>query len=545
LFSNTRIRFLSAAFFAAIVVGIGFFAHLGVLGLLGPDEPRYAFIARAMAQTGDWITPRLYGQPWFEKPVLYYWAAGLFFRLLGPHGGNEWPARLPSAIAALAATLAMAWAARKHYGDRTAWLVLLLLPTCVAGIGFSHSATPDMLFSAALALALSSAAGVLRRKGALRTLPADTATAHLSFDFGVVLFGVWLGVATLAKGPAAVILAGGSIGLWALATRKWRAAFALAHPLGIAAFFCVALPWYVVCAVRNPDFLRTFLFLHNVQRFLTPVFEHRQPFWFFIPILLLGLFPWTALLLPALADSLRLWRKGSWQNSPGFFFACWAIFPVFFFSASQSKLPGYVLPAIPPLVLLLARAFARRMCPGQQSSRWPLAVVGLSWCLLSLLSPVWLRRLPAETHSQFATQIHADIAVLLLASLAIIALSLLRRPVAALAVSALLTLSLLEYASLRLLPRLDPYLSAREYAPSWLALSADAPRMRTFHLQRSWQYGLNFYYGRELPELSTPAERGVIVYTTPVQLNALAQSPFAPRTSRLANDGVLVLAYLP
>src|SRR5277367_957346 len=132
-----------------------------------------------------------------------------------------------------------------------------------------------------------------------------------------------------------------------LCTRNWRAALRLAHPAALAAFVVVAAPWYAVCAWRNPDFLRTFLFLHNVQRYLTPVFQHRQPFWFFGPITLLALLPWTVLLWPAAQVGLRLWRERSWRDSPGFFFACWAVFPVLFFSFSQSKLPGYILPAVP------------------------------------------------------------------------------------------------------------------------------------------------------------------------------------------------------
>ena len=125
----------------------------------------------------------------------------------------------------------------------------------------------------------------------------------------------------------------------------------------------MALPWYVLCAKRNPDFLRIFIFQHNFQRYLTPVFQHKQPFWFFGWITLLAILPWTVLLIPAAREGLRLWREKSWVDSPGFFFACWAVFPIIFFSASQSKLPGYILPAIPALALLCAvggmRAFQK------------------------------------------------------------------------------------------------------------------------------------------------------------------------------------------
>src|SRR6202007_2200438 len=117
----------------------------------GPDEPRYAWIARDMQETGDWITPRLYGKPWFEKPPLYYWGAALSFKFFGV---NETTARLPSAISALLATLALAWLALRLYGAETARWLLLLLPTTVGMIGFSHAAATDMLFAATLTIAM-------------------------------------------------------------------------------------------------------------------------------------------------------------------------------------------------------------------------------------------------------------------------------------------------------------------------------------------------------------------------------------------------------
>ena len=124
-----------------ITLYVCYFSHLGANGFVGPDEPRYAWIARDMAESGDWITPRLYGQPWFEKPPLYYWGAAVSFKLFGV---TEAAARLPSALAALMGTLALAWLAWRVYGAETARWLLLLLPTTVGMIGFSHAAATDM-----------------------------------------------------------------------------------------------------------------------------------------------------------------------------------------------------------------------------------------------------------------------------------------------------------------------------------------------------------------------------------------------------------------
>ncbi len=218
----------------AAIIFIALFGHLGAIGLVGPDEPRYGWIARAMAATGDWVTPRLYGQPWFEKPVLYYWAGAIGFLL---HLPAEWALRLPSALGALAAAFAIGWLARKHYGGNAAHvtdlavLAPLLFSTTVAAIGFARAATPDMLFSASIALAMASAATVLRYSGSLRAATPAAANAQRRDAMPLLLFGAFLGLGVLAKGPAAVLLAGGAVALWALFTGNWRAGAATRPPL--------------------------------------------------------------------------------------------------------------------------------------------------------------------------------------------------------------------------------------------------------------------------------------------------------------------------
>src|SRR6266436_1504549 len=143
-----------------VLLYVCLFSGLGALGLVGPDEPRYAAIARAMAETHDWITPRLWGTPWFEKPVLYYWTAGIAMRIFGV---SEFAARLPSALAALLAVVAVAWTALRSYGLGAAWYSLLMLPTSVAMIGFSRAASPDMLFAALLTATMVVASEILQK----------------------------------------------------------------------------------------------------------------------------------------------------------------------------------------------------------------------------------------------------------------------------------------------------------------------------------------------------------------------------------------------
>src|SRR2546427_1079273 len=205
-----------------------YFRHLGAIGFVGPDEPRYAWVAREMVETGDWVTPRLYGKPWFEKPVLYYWGAALSFKLFG---ATEAAARLPSAVSALLATLALAWLAWRLYGAETARWLLLLLPTTVGMIGFSRAAATDMPFSGMFTIAMVCATVVLG-------LPRDENTPILrgTLLLALILFGFFLGLAVLAKGPAAIILCGGAVVPWALFTKRRHNALRLLHPVAIAAF---------------------------------------------------------------------------------------------------------------------------------------------------------------------------------------------------------------------------------------------------------------------------------------------------------------------
>jgi 4-amino-4-deoxy-L-arabinose transferase-like glycosyltransferase len=549
--SRQRANFIAYAS-AGLIVVVCLFGHLGAIGLVGPDEPRYAWIARAMATSGDWVTPRLYGQPWFEKPVLYYWAAALGF---SAHLPAEWAARLPSAFAALVAAIAIGWLGWKFYAMEP-WpfaspflIAPLIFSTSVAAIGFARAAGPDMLFSAALTVAMTSGAIVLSRRGALRSENGNRASTDYSDHFALALFGASLGLAVLAKGPAGVVLAAGAIGIWALATSRWRDALRLAHPLAIAIFCVVALPWYLLCALRNPDFLRVFIFQHNFERYLTPMFQHRQPFWYFVPILLLGLLPWTACLWPALQEGLQLWQQKAWGSSPGFFFACWAIFPFLFFSFSQSKLPGYILPAIPSLALLIAVGLHRRiLAPRSSASRAPAAwcvliAVGVTWIVMALSAVHWVNRLPSAARD-VAGRMILHISILAVAGgIVIVVLALLRKH-GALLLSLFMVALCVELAGARVLPALDPFISARFHG-ELLRNHRYPNRVFTFHLTRSWQYGLNFYLSREVVEWPPADADAALVITTPQGLDEIRKMGRVQGALDEPYEGILYVPVLP
>ena len=486
-----------------------YFSHLGAIGFVGPDEPRYAWIARDMAETGDWITPRLYGKPWFEKPVLYYWGAALCFKLFGV---SEAAARLPSAISALLATLALAWLALRLYGAETArWL--LLLPTTVGMIGFSHAAATDMPFSAMLTIAMVCAAVVL---GLTRN--ENTPILPRTPWLALILFGFFLGLAVLAKGPAAIILSGGAIFFWALFTKRWRDAFRLFHPAALASFCLTALPWYILCARRNPDFFRIFIIEHNFKRYLTPEFQHIQPFWYYGPILFIALVPWTPMFLSLLKDLFRNWSFRA--DFSQIYSCCWAALPVIFFSTSKSKLPGYVLPTVFPLALLLSHSISMRVSGSIVGEKW----IGVASGAAILGVIMAIDRFPYAIDYFPPGPLSWVEPLDVLAAIVAITLGFRRRSSAALVVSVLsliftLAAGLTGDASWAL----DLGTSARWATKVPEGVSSDYWTSHTsaYKLRRSFLYGVNFYLHKEVPEWNGNTGERNWVFTTTREMSEL------------------------
>jgi 4-amino-4-deoxy-L-arabinose transferase-like glycosyltransferase len=499
---------------ALIVLVVCLFSGLGALGLVGPDEPRYAAIARAMAETHDWITPRLWGAPWFEKPVLYYWAAGIAMRIFGV---SEFAARLPSAFAALLALSAIKWTAIRSYGIGTGWYAILLLPTSAAMIGFSRAAGPDMLFAGLITAAMAVASEMLQK-------PRPGPVLRIAFGF-------FLGAAVLAKGPAAVILAGGAVLLWGALSGEWRAPFRFLHPLVIAVFCGTALPWYVLCALRNPDFLDVFIWQHNFQRYLTPVFEHRQPFWFYVPVILVAAMPWIALFIPAFYGKQN---REPWQSSPGLFILCWAIFPFLFFSFSQSKLPGYILPSIPPLFLLISRAVDRLFLSDRNISAGLVGITGAMFPVFAASLEVIFVRVG---HS-FDVPSSRVISLLVLAGiggLIAVVFSLRKRPADGLTAIVLLIVAILGFMNIGILPFADSRISARASALEGFRLNPSSQDVAVSELKRDWHYGLNYYFGRDLPEWAPGTPLPEWLFTN--EKNAIELRRFGDRIHEVSRVG--------
>ena len=506
-----------------LVAYVCFFHGLTALGLVGPDEPRYANIARDMAAGSDWVTPRLHGEPWLEKPILYYWVAAVGYRVLGD---GELAARLPSVLGALTTMLALGWVAWRFYGPTTAALFALVFPSSIAMVGFTRAATPDMLFTSTLALALAAAAPLIL---------LNTRRAVWAYQ---VAFGAALGLAMLAKGPAGIVLGGASTLLGALLTKRGARVWRLTAPWTLASFGIVALPWYVLCALRNPDFFQVFFVSHNVQRFLAPVFHHEQPFWYFGPVLLLGLSPWTAAIVATVREAATRLTRRPWTGSPSIFFAGWVLFPLAFFSFSQSKLPGYVLPTVPAAALLLAHALALAIQYNPRRAR----AVGLGTAaVLGAITVTFIASPAVESAGLEAGAVRPLAGILGAAALVAGYVGNRGQLHAVVTTSALGVALTLWQLNAMLLPRLDPLLSTRATAHRAAEL-ADGRPVHAYQLHRTWHYGLEYYLGRKVLEWNRQDPASSIVMTTDRGMRTMRTHDAGLRVlQRVSPDAVLVL----
>lgn len=316
------------------------------LGLVGADEPRYAQVAREMLERRDYITPMLWGHPWLEKPALYYWRAMFAFREFGIH---DWSARLPSAsFAFMLVVLIYLHIRRFRNGGQLD--AALITASCAGILSFARGASTDMQLAAPFCI------GML---GWYAWYETDS-------KFWLFDLYFFVGAATLAKGPVAPLLALVIIGIFAGLRREWSLFRRSLWWPGFVLYFAMVLPWYIAVQRRNPTFLKVFFLQHNLERFATNRFEHYHPFWYYVPVMLLGLTPWAIIAATAFVDaiggSFNEWRArrskfhyvGHGRAGDAFpeFLVLWALVVIVFFSFSDSKLPGYILPAIPPLTIL-------------------------------------------------------------------------------------------------------------------------------------------------------------------------------------------------
>ncbi|HEX9021068.1 MAG TPA: phospholipid carrier-dependent glycosyltransferase, partial [Nitrospirota bacterium] len=315
---------------------------LGSRPLSVPDEGRYVEIPREMVATGDYLTPRLNGVKYFEKPALFYWLEAFSIKLFGL---DEFTLRLWPALFALSGCLVVSAAGARLFGRLSGLLAATALATSFLYYAMSRAIILDMPVTVFLTAALLSFLVSIREAGPARRLYLWS-------------FYAFSALAVLTKGLIGVLIPALVIGAWIILLGEWRTLKSMELPAGIAIFLLIAAPWHILITRANPDFFHFYFIQEHFLRYLTKMHGRYQPPWFFIPIVLLGLFPWSAFLLQSIKHSL----PSSWQerheHRDAVFLMLWALLVFLFFSASDSKLVPYILPVLPPLSLLIGRYLA-------------------------------------------------------------------------------------------------------------------------------------------------------------------------------------------
>ncbi|MFZ1057194.1 MAG: glycosyltransferase family 39 protein [Opitutaceae bacterium] len=327
----------------AVLFGALFAWRLGSAPLFNPDEGRYAEVPREMIAGRDWVTPHLDGVPYFEKPPLMYWAVAACEEAFGP---SEWSVRLAPALFGVAGILMAYSAARRIYGRDAGFWSAVVLGTSLLYLAIGHLVLLDMAVSVLMSATLFCfILGMREPPGAARRW---------------LFFGLYASaaLATLTKGLMGFLIPGAVMFLWVLLLNQWRRLWPLYLPSGVSLFLVIAAPWHFLAASRNPGWAHFYLVYEHWERFFDKGHGRWGPFWYFVPILILGLFPWTGFLWSSFRDALA----GGWsrrrENAEAWFFTIWAVFIFLFFSKSQSKLPPYILPVFPAVAVVMGRWLA-------------------------------------------------------------------------------------------------------------------------------------------------------------------------------------------
>lgn len=426
--------------------------------------------------------------------MLYYWLAALAYKLLGI---SETAARLPSALAGLAGCLALFQVGRHWLSFRCGLVAAFILAASPLYFSLARAASPDMLLASLLILAFSSLYFALFRKRSAG--PAASDEERQSLPDRVLGFYGFLALAVLAKGPIGVVLAAASLLLFGLFAGQLALFRQIQFLRGSLLWAAVALPWYLLCYRANGwVFIQEFLINHNLARFVTDRFQHSQPFWFYLPVLFGGFFPWVF----QLPQALWHWSKGGWRafrTDPVTLYLCaWAAVPFLVFSISHSKLPGYILPMLPPLALLVAREWERVWQAAQLDSqgRWfqRAALAQAAFVLaLGLALPLAADHLNIQL-SGFVLPLTT-----LLCGVGGAAFLLARQHqwqtlLGVYLVGVGLVIALILY---RIIPELDALESSRQLAAVLKKESYSGEPIFIYKLSRRVEYGLNFYLDTE------------------------------------------------
>ncbi|PHV08507.1 phospholipid carrier-dependent glycosyltransferase [Janthinobacterium sp. BJB412] len=480
---------------------------LGVRTLVPPDEGRYAEMAREMLATGDWVTTRLNGIKYFEKPPLQAWMNALSFAAFGL---GDWQARLWTGLCGLGGVLLTGYAGHKVFGPRAGFYAALALGSSLFWVACGQIDSLDMGLSGMTTIALC----------ALLLAQRDDAGQSERRNWMLVC---WAGMAlaVLAKGLIGLVLPGAVLVLYTLAARDWAIWARLHLVKGLLLFFAIATPWFVLVALKNPEQPHFFFIHEHFERFLLKT-HHREGAWYYFFVMLIpGIMPWLGVLPQSLFAALRRERS---TFQPKLMLLVWAVFIFFFFSYSSSKLPGYILPVFPALALLVAVYLENASRRQRMLAAGLLVAVGLvGLAFVPGITGMQVRH-PSETALLEAYQPWVLAAALLAAgggALALMHARHLRRD------ATVLTLALAGFlATQAILAGFEPYGKMRAGAALVPAIQAELGADTKIYSVSTYEQSLTFYLRRTVvlvdywdeftfglqqqPELSIPTVDGFV-----------------------------------
>ncbi len=398
---TSRSQFLLVALAAAVI----WFSLLGYRDLFEPDEGRYAEIPREMVASGNWLTPRLDGFKYFEKPALQYWATAAGFVLFGESNAT---ARLWPAIIGFLGALFIWFAGHRLYGRNAGYIAFILTLSSLFYVTLSHIITLDLAVSVFIVMGV----GCLALAQSQRDDPAYVRRWML-LGWGA------LALATLTKGLIGLVLPAGAVLFYSLWQRDWALWKHLHLGKGLLLILAITAPWFIAVSLKNPEFAHFFFIQEHFDRYISPVgYDRAEPWWFFFANFFLGALPWFFVMLRSLLQPEFRWRGGAKNhfNSECFFWV-FTVFVFTFFSFSSSKLPPYILPMFPVLALLAGKRLAR-----QRWDKW-IRLDGLMMLVMAAVFLTCVFILPRIVTDSFELQVDLHLRYWLYAASALMILS--------------------------------------------------------------------------------------------------------------------------
>ncbi len=465
----------------AVLWGVVWFVGAQSRSLLEPDEGRYAEVPREMVASGNWITPRVDGVKFFDKPPLQYWATALTYETIG---SSNFSARLWPLLLGLAGMLVVGWAGLRVAGRRTGLSAALVLGSSFLWAMGSHINTLDLGVSAILAMVLATFI--------VAQLPTTAPSRRRNLMW---LTWALIAAAVLSKGLIGIVFPAGALFFYLLVKHDWARLRQVELLWGGLLALLILLPWFIAVSVANPEFFHYFFIREHFTRFLTNQDARVHPFWFFVPVVIVGMFPWLSFLPAALRRPWRVRPTQDRQFDPRLFLWIWTWMIFLFFSISHSKLPFYILPIFPALALLMGMEIER------MQARAVAIRLGISVILLAIAVPAlyWIRepqkvQVLGSAFHDFISSIAVALAVLVLILAVAVVLAWRRRVVGALLLTAVVGLALPQVLLIRF-QLLAPIYSAEPMAAKIAPLIIPGEPVYAVHWFRR---GLPFYLRRTI-----------------------------------------------